>query len=176
MMWVALNLSSKGDGEFNRSTSIQTHTCTAGVWPLITRLTNSSYQCLGPSAICTESLSQFNQHSGIVTPSLCSGIYYLRLCLHVCEGGVKEQRRVSKWKGFPESRGIKVADGSTSLSLFVFVGQLKAINFYLTAEPLVPSILHCHLTAFSGRLMRCVCLILTAKTNEVLRRTHQSVR
>lgn len=99
-------------------------TCADGVWPLITGLANSSYQHLGPSAVCTESLSQLNQHSVKATPSLRSGIYYLRLCLRLCEGGVKEQRRVSK--GFTE---LKVAGGFSNLSFFVVIRK-QAIKLY----------------------------------------------
>lgn len=66
---------------------------------------------------------------------------YVCVCLYVCvkEEGVKEQGRESKWKGFPELRGIKVTDGFSDLSFSIFVRKLKAINSYLTAEPLVPS-------------------------------------
>lgn len=152
-------LSSEGDGEFRRSTSIQTHTCTDGV------LVFDHWSPASLTALIS-ALSALSHFHGSISPlwlgllpSLCSSICYLWLCLYVCEGGVKEQRRVRKWKEFPELRGVKVARGFTNLLFFIFVRKLEGVNFYLTAEPLVPSILHSHLTAFSRRLMHCVCLI-----------------
>lgn len=70
-------------------TPTQTHTCTHGVWLLIISLTtSSSYQRVGPawSAVCTGSLSQFNQLS-----------VFISLRVHtLCVGEVEEQRRESK--------------------------------------------------------------------------------
>lgn len=136
-MWTRygwhLIFAEKGDGEFIRRPNIQTHTCTDGVWLLITSLTNSSYQCLGPSSVWV---------TFPVQSALCDcSKHLLSLFVFACVWRwVKEQRRVSQWKGFPDLRGIKVADGFTNL-LF-FVRKLKAINCYLTAEPLAKSIIY----------------------------------
>lgn len=82
---------------------------------------------------------------GTLSVEGCTGwIVCVRVCVCMCVSvvgvGVREQRRKSKWKGFPELRGIKVADGFSDLSFSIFVRKLKVINSYLTAEPFVPSI------------------------------------
>lgn len=137
-MWCGWQLlGGRGVGSLNRSTNIQT--CTAGVWLLITGFTSSSYQCLGPMVVCTKLLSQFNQLSVFAAPSLCNNIYYLSLCVYVCVW--REGQRANEggyMKGIPRAEwGIKVADDSSDPSLSIFIRKLKAINSYLTAEPLV---------------------------------------
>lgn len=64
------------------------------------------------------------------------------LCL--CEVGVKEQRRVCKWKGFPELWSIKVTDGFINFLPFSFISEPVAIKLYLSTQPLVPSIATSH--------------------------------
>lgn len=74
-------------------TSTQTHTCTHGIWLLIISLTtSSSYLRVGLawSAVCTGSLSQFNQLSVFI--SLCVHT----LCVWESKGEVEEQRGESK--------------------------------------------------------------------------------
>lgn len=154
-------LSGEGDGGFRRSI-VSRHTLVQMVsWCLTIDHCASLTALISALVHQLSALSHF--HSLIsplcLVPSLCSSICYLWLCLTVCEGGVKEQRRMRKWKEFPELRGVKVAHGFTNLLFFIFVRKLEGVNFYLAAEPLAPSILHSHLTAFSRRLMHSVCLI-----------------
>lgn len=126
----------------------QTHTCTHGVWLLITSLTtSSSYQRVGPawSAVCAGSLSQFNQLS-----------VFISLRVHTVCGRVKEESkskggRVSKWVA--RYKGCRWLQQPFALRLCRDTWSNEVLSHSWTAYWSSK----CPFKAFSRRIMNYVC-------------------